>query len=308
MRLRLQPWQLAVLVVALSAGLVAVVRWRKNAVSYDAAHMIAALPIDHATVFYADVDALRKAGILDLLAGSKAGEEPDYRKFVEQTGFDYRRDLDSVAAAFVSNASYFTVHGRFQWKQLAAYAIAQGGECRYTICSLPGSSLDRNISFYPLQPDVLALAVSSEANGVSMIAPSTVLKLTSLAPEPVWITAPAAVLTKPGALPESVQALLGPVARAEKITLAAGSQGTQAQLRLSVLCKSDEDAEAVKRELASATDALRNASAPDRPTAGQPDWVRLLRGGTFARSGAEVTAIWPLERSFLEALISPPSP
>ncbi len=308
MRLRLQPWQLAVLVVALSFGLIAVVRWRKNSVTYDAAHMISALPFERATLFYADVDALRKAGILDLVAGSKAGEEPDYRKFVEQTGFDYRRDLDSVAAAFVSNASYFTIHGRFQWKQLAAYALAQGGECRYTICSLPGSSLDRNISFYPLQPDVLALAVSSDANGVSMIAPSVALKLTPLAPEPVWIAAPAAVLTKPGALPESVQALLGPVARAEKITLAAGPQGGQAQLRLLVLCKSPEDAESVAHELSSATETLRSAVPQDRPASGQPDWAGLLRGGTFSRSGADVTAIWPLERSFLEALLSPATP
>jgi hypothetical protein len=297
-----------VLVVALSVGFVAVVRWRKNSVAYDAPHMFATLPVNRATLFYADVGALRKAGILDLVAGSKTTEEPDYRKFVEQTGFDYRRDLDSVAAAFAPNASYFTVRGRFQWKQLAAYAQSQGGECRYAICSLPGSTLERNISFYPLQSDVLALAVAFDTNGVSMISPSSVLKLGPLAPEPLWITAPASVLTRPGVLPESVQALLGPVTRAEKITIAAGPQGARAQLRLSVVCGSPDDAEAVKGELSSATEALRNASSPERPAPGQPDWAALLRGGTFSRSGAEVTGIWPLERSFLEALTSSGAP
>ena len=53
------------------------------------------LPADRATLVYIDTDALRKSGLLDLLAGSKAAEEADYRKFVEQTGFDYRTDLDA---------------------------------------------------------------------------------------------------------------------------------------------------------------------------------------------------------------------
>jgi hypothetical protein len=75
-----------------------------------------------------------------------------------------------------------------------------------------------------------------------------------------------------------------------------------------VLCKSPDDAEGVKRELSSATDTLRNAIAPERAAPGQPDWAGLLRNGTFARSGSEVTAIWPLERSFLEALTAPTAP
>jgi len=301
-RIRLQPWQLAVLVVALSGAVIGLVRWRHNAVPYDAAHMMATLPSERATLLYADVGALRKAGILDLLAGSKAAEEADYRKFVDQTGFDYRTDLDAVAGAFVNGASYFTIRGRFQWKQLAAYALSQGGECRYTICSLPGSSLERNISFYPLRTDVLALAVASDLNGVTMISPSQALKLSPIPPEPVWFSAPSSALTRPGALPAEVLSLLGPVARAEKITLAAGPQGTRVQLRLSVLCRSSEDAKAAKRELSSATDALRNATLEGPRTADQPDWAGLLRAGAFSQTGLEVTGAWPLERSFLEAL------
>lgn len=275
--------------------------------------MIAALPADHATVFYADVDTLRKAGILNLLAGSKAVEEAEYRKFVQQTGFDYRTDLDSVAAAFVNGASYFIVRGRFQWKQLADYARLQGGECHYAICSLPGSSLERNISFYPLQPNVLALAVTPDPGGVNMISPGSVLKLGALPAEPIWISIPSSALAKPGALPEGVQALLDPVARAERVIMAVGPQGERAQLRLSVVCKSPEDAVMVKGELASATDVLRSASLADRPGAdrpvpGQPDWAGFLRGGTFSQAGPEVMGAWPLERSFLEALVSPSAP
>ena len=263
---------------------------------------MATLPSERATLFYADVAALRQAGILDLFAGSPAAEEADYRRFVEQTGFDYRTDLDAVAGAFVNGASYFTIRGRFQWKQLAAYALTQGGECRYTTCSLPGSSLDRNISFYPLRPDALALAVASDPNGVTMISPRQTAKRSAVPAEPVWISAPSSALTKPGALPSAVQALLGPVARAETITLAAGPQGTRAKLRLSVLCKSAEDAQAVRRELSSATDALRSATLDAQLAADQPDWAGLLRAGAFSQAGLEVTGTWPLERNFLHAL------
>jgi hypothetical protein len=303
-RIRLQPWQLALLMVALSGAVVGLVRWRINAVSYSAARMIATLPSDRATLLYADVGVLRKAGILDLLAGSKAAEEADYRKFVDQTGFDYRNDLDAVAAAFANGASYFTIRGRFQWKQLAAYAISQGGECHYAICSLPGSALERNISFYPLRTDVLALAVSSDTNGVSMISPSQAQKALVIPAEPVWISAPTSALARQGALPAGVQSLLGPLGRAEKVTVAAGPQGASAQLRLVVLCKSPQDAEAVKGELSSATEALRNAAlgAPRAP--GQPDWAAMLRAGAFSRAGLEVSGAWPLDRSFLEALAS----
>lgn len=266
--------------------------------------MMATLPTDRATLLFADVGALRKAGILELLAGSKAAEEADYRKFVDQTGFDYRTDLDAVAGAFVNGASYFAIRGRFQWKQLSAYALSQGGECRYAICSLPGSSLERNISFYPLRADVLALAVASDTNGVTMISPGQVLKVSPIPPEPVWISAPSSALTKPGALPAGVQSLLGPVGRAEKITLAAGPQGTRAQLRLSVLCRSPEDAQAVRRELSAATEALRSAASEAPRTVDQPDWAGLLRAGVFSQTGLEVTGAWPLERGFLEALAS----
>ncbi|HEV2200692.1 MAG TPA: hypothetical protein VGR73_12800 [Bryobacteraceae bacterium] len=304
MRIRLQPWQLAVLVVALSGAAIGLVRWRHNAISYDARRMLATLPSERATLVFADVAALRKSGILDLLAGSRAAEEADYRKFVDQTGFDYRTDLDAVAAAFVNGASYFTIRGRFQWRQLAAYAISQGGECHYTICSLPGSSLERNISFYPLRTDVLALAVASDTNGVNMISPNQTVKLSPIPPEPVWVSAPSSAFAKVASLPAGVQSLLGPVAGADKITLAVGPQGPRAQLRLSVLCRSPEDAQAVLGELSAATEALRNA-APEAPRAGgQADWAGLLRAGAFSRSGLEVTGAWPLERGFLEALAS----
>ena len=145
MRNRLQPWQLAVLLAVLLCAVVAgITRWYPALQSYDAARLLSTLPEDHATLLYLDAGALRKDGILEMLAGSRATEEPDYRQFVEQTGFDYRNDLDAVAASFAQGSAYFTVRGRFQWKRLNAYAESQGGQCRGAVCTMAGSRPERS--------------------------------------------------------------------------------------------------------------------------------------------------------------------
>src|SRR5271170_7386164 len=126
MRSRFQPFVIlaVAVVICAAAGAYAYRRFTQPSMAVD---LVQSLPPDQATHVYIDVDALRRGGILNLVAGSKAAEEPDYRKFVEQTGFDYRTDLDAVAAAFFHNDVYFALRGRFQWKKLADYAGLQGG-------------------------------------------------------------------------------------------------------------------------------------------------------------------------------------
>ena len=92
------------------------------------------LPTANASVVYVDVDALRRSGILSMVAGPKAAEEPDYRQFVDETKFDYRQDLDAVAAALKDGRIYFALRGRFHWKNLTDYAVRQGGSCHNDFC------------------------------------------------------------------------------------------------------------------------------------------------------------------------------
>jgi len=80
-----------------------------------------------------------------------------------------------------------------------------------------------------------------------------------------------------------------------------------------VVCKTAQDAQAVKEEFSSATNALRNSSLPERAKAGQPapsqpDWVGFLRSGIFTQNGTEVMGTWPIEQSFLTALVSDGTP
>jgi hypothetical protein len=304
MRLRFQPWQLAVLVVLLCGAAVGVVRWRSTFQPVNAASLLTALPVDRATLLYIDADALRRSGILDLLAGSKAAEEPDYRKFVEQTGFDYRTDVDAVAAAFVDGETYLTVRGRFQWKLLSGYARAQGGECRYTLCTMPASGKDRHISFYPLTTNVLALAVSAQPRGADMISANQWKNPPALPPEPVWISAPSLVFSKPDLFPAGTRAFLSPLAQTARVTFAMGPRGDRLQLRLEVACASPQAAAEMMRQFSSATDLLRKMIERDHLTPNPRDLSGVLVAGSFQQQNARVIGTWPVERGFITALAS----
>jgi hypothetical protein len=284
-------------------GVVGGLRWYRNSKSYDAKGLFAMLPTDHATLFYADTELLRKAKVLDLVAGSKAAEEPDYQRFVEQTGFDYKSDLDAVAAAFRGKDSYFALRGHFQWKRLEEYARLQGGSCQYTVCSMPGSSPERNISFYPVTRTVLALAVSKETHAVSAISDRGPRPL-QIPAEPVWISAPAEVLKETPVIPVAVKALLSPIAKADNLVVAIGLQGEQFQLRVEVSCRTSEVAAGMSRDLSSALQLIAQIAQQSSPTDDSSGLGPTLLSGTFQQHENHVTGTWPIQRRLMENIFS----
>jgi hypothetical protein len=290
--IRFQPWQFALVVMVFCAGIVAAVRWRSNR-PLDPGEMLAMLPADGSTMLYMDTAALRASGVLELLAGTRSAEEADYRRFVEESGFDYRTDLDAVAGAFGTaqgkDATYLVLRGRFQWKQLAAYAASQGGSCQYTTCTMPGSSEARNISFYPLRPNVLALAVGQELKGVDNIGNGG-RKKPDARGAIVWLRLPAATLGRLGAS----LTWMAPLARAQGATLRVrprDGSASQVNLELEVACTSAEQAKQVARQMSEMAATLRAAGLPS------------ITGGQFASNGAEVAGAWTLDRAFLEKLV-----
>jgi hypothetical protein len=291
------------MVVALCVAAVAVARWWRVSIPYDGARLISALPQERATVVYLDTAQLRSSGLLALLAGSKASEEPDYRKFVDETGFDYRTDLDAVAAAFVNTGFYATLRGRFHWKQLTAYAESQGGECHYSVCSMLGSTTERNISFYPLKSDVLALAVSTDPRAVTSIGSGGRAQMPVLR-DPVWISVPAAAFNRPDAFPAGTRAFLSPLAHAEKVIFAAGPQGDRLQLRLEVACATPQAAAELVKQFSGVTSLLKSMIERERMTPNRRDLSGVLVAGTFEQRQSTVIGTWPIERDFVEALAS----
>ena len=300
---RFRPWQLAILVVALCVAAVAVARWWRVSAPYDAAHLISVLPMDRATVMYLDTEQLRSSGLLALLAGSKAAEEPDYLKFVDETGFDYRTDLDALAASFEENRVYATLRGRFRWKQLTAYAESQGGECHYSVCTMLGSTAERNISFFPLKSDVLALAISTDPRAVASIGDGGPLQI-SVPREPFWISVPAAAFNRLDSFPAGTRAFLSPLTHAEKITFAAGPQGDRLQLRLEVACATPEAAADLVKQFSSVTGLLKSMIEREHMTPNPRDLSGVLVAGTFEQRQSTVIGTWPVEHGFVEALAS----
>jgi hypothetical protein len=302
MRNRFQPWQLAAVVIVMCAGAV-FFAWRRNARTFDAVAMLESLPPDQATHVYVDFDALRRGGILQMIAGNKPAEDPDYQKFVAQTGFDYRNDLDAAAVAFVHGSEYFALRGRFAFKKLADYARAQGGSCGgNAVCTMPASTPDRHISFYMLSSNVLALAVSTEEHGVNLIGPNQWKNPPHLPSEPVWISAPSFVFSDVKNLPTGTHSFLSPLAQADQVTFAVGQDGPRLQIRLEVSCATPAVAAAMAAQLTKTTELLKNMLQREHMTPNPFDLSGVLVAGNFEQRDKSVVGKWPIERGFVEAL------
>src|SRR5205809_5100304 len=120
----------------------------------DSTPVLSRLLSENAAVLSIDFAALRNGGVFELLSGPVVEEEPEYKTFVEKTGFDYRRDLDHAYISFPSDGVYFLAQGRFDWKRLEAYAREQGGGCSSGLCRMPGSQPSRKISFFMVRKNL----------------------------------------------------------------------------------------------------------------------------------------------------------
>jgi hypothetical protein len=275
--------------------------WWRSSRTFNNQQLIQSLPQARATHVFIDVDGLRHAGVLDLIAGSKSAEDPEYKAFVDQTGLDYRTDLDAVAAAFSEGNTYFALRGHFVWKKLAAYAQSHGGKCDASICSMPATRSGYFISFLPLRSTVLAMAVSTDEHGVSMIGPQEWRKPPHLPAEPVWISVPSYSLSDTN-LGAGTHAFLEPLSAAQDVMFAVGSAPKGFQLRLEAVCATPEIAELMTRRLSASTDLLKKMLDREKMTPNPNDLSGVLTSGTFSQQNERVNGTWPIERGFIESL------
>jgi hypothetical protein len=249
------------------------------------------------------VDALRRAGILDMLAGSKTAEEPDYKQFVHETGFDYRQDLNAVAAALKDGRIYFALRGRFHWNNLRDYTVRQGGSCHNDFCVLAGSQPNRRISFYPLTSNVLAMAIGPDDFGAYQVA-SQPSKIVLVAPqEPVWALIPAVALQSMDSLPAAAKAYMPALKGADEIAFSVGvDRNQQLQLGLHVSCKDGAAASALLTQFETITKALRDLLARQRQKPDPADLSGLLASGSFRRDERQVFGTWPIPKAFVDTI------
>jgi hypothetical protein len=265
--------------------------------------MIKRLPADDALVVYVDFAALRAGGILQMLDGSKVGEDPEYRTFVAKTEFDYKQDLDTAMIAFAPTGRYILLKGRFDWTSLSNYVRSQDGSCNNWFCRMQGSAPERRISFYPLRNGVMALAVSTDE--------AAALRMNTVDPRPdrevpgapVWVSIPPSIVRSGRSLPDGTQMFARSLERAQAVTLSVAPEGNNFAARLNVRCGTDGDAAALADQLNKTTKLLRELIQREGQQPNPNDISGFLTSGAFRQLGARVHGYWPINRALLEHLL-----
>ncbi len=273
---------------------------------FTTARLLQRLPTDNALVLSVDFQALRRAGILQMLDGSLAGQDPEYQAFVRKTNFNYQRDLDRALAAFAPTGKFLLLDGRFDWPRLREYVAEQGGQCEHDLCRMQGSLPERQISFFPMRSGLMALAVSPDRSAVLRLAASAPAPPAALPDSPVWISVPVGMVRSGESLPAGTRMFAHSLSEAESVTLAIAPDGQRLAARLDVLCRNEIDAADAALELTRVTGLLRQMIARENQSPNPADLSGVLAAGSFHSGGKRVYGYWPIERSFVEDLFGSP--
>jgi hypothetical protein len=299
---RVRHWRWHVAAALLVSAGAALWYWQSRRIP-PFARLIEYLPPADAVVLHIDVAALRRAGVLDLIAGSRAAEESEYRTFVTQSGFNYREDLDSVLASFHGGQVNMLLGGRFDWKALEAYARRQGGTCENGFCRMPASTPGRTISFFALHERVMALATGPDPWGAAaMRSPSRARPALRTAAKPVWIYVPGSAFKSADTLPAGTRLFAKALEDAESALVWLGPDGAKLEAQLEATCFTEDSAVVLKAQMEKVTEVLRKMILRAGEQPNPRDLSGVLTQGAFRRDGRRVIGRWPIERAFLESL------
>ncbi len=299
---RNRAWLLIATLSVLVGGSIGAAAWYRSR-PIGAGMLVKRLPIQDATVLYIDFAELRRDGILQLLEGSKASEDPDYQSFARRINFDYREDLDAAMVSFAPSGKYMLVRGRFDWKSLRTYAIEGGGKCMTALCRMTGSTPDRRISFFPVQSGLMALAVSPYESAVLQMTESPSGPPEEVPAAPVWLSVPGSVLKSGQNLPEGTKMFAHGMEKAEHVTLTFAPEASHIAARLEVRCANEQDAVMVASQLSSATLTLKEMLEREHQKPGPAELAGVLASGSFRSEGRTVFGYWPVDRAFVETIL-----
>ena len=302
MRFRFQRWQTVAFAIAIGAMASAGIYLVRARIPASPVDLVSFVPTANGTVVYIDVAAIRRAGILNMLAGSKAAEELEYRQFVEQTKFDYRQDLDTVAAVFKDGQVFLALRGRFRWENLTGYALHQGGSCHNNYCVTPGSQPNRRISFYPVKANLMGIAVSQDDFAAYQITSQSGKLSFSPPSQPVWALVPGAAFKDAALLPAGAKPYVSALQNTEQAVFTIGPDGDRLKLGLDVTCRDAAAASALLMNFESTTATLRKWIAREHQQANPADLSGILVGGAFRRQDRQVQGQWPIPQAFMKAI------
>lgn len=272
---------------------------------YNATQLVQMLPPDNAVYAYLNVAALRSTGILDKIAGPVSGEDADYRKFIADTGFDYRKDLDSLAVAFREGDIYYAAQGNFNWAKLEAFAPAHGGKCEQFICRVAGSEPGRDVTYYMPRTNTLAIAVSRHATAGDMVAPGTWRDQPRIDNNVgLWVSAPPPALKDLSSAPDALRPFLEPLRDSTAAVFTLGPAKDGFELKLVAAVKDGASAAKVAKQYSDVTSLVTRILEREKSPVSEADLSGMLTGGRFNTKDNEVTGTWPISKQLVESLAS----
>jgi hypothetical protein len=273
---------------------------REDRIFTNTALQLSRFPVDSSgtAVMSIDFATLRRAG---LLSTSKIDLEPEYKQFLQNTGFDYRRDLNHLLASFSSGGNFFLARGRFDWTKLREYVQRQGGSCYEQLCRMQGSKPERRISFLPLRDDYMALAVSTDDLAATRLARIGQPVTTTLPSSPVWISVPGSTLRQPGLIPPGMKQMLSAMSSAERVVIDIAPVSGGIEARLDAICRTKDDAGVLASQLRNASGLIRDGVA-NKALPPDDDLARMLAAGTFDSNDNHVSGRWPVAKTVIDSL------
>ena len=296
-----KPIAIAVLLaVLLLAGGTAGYKIEARRAFFDQRVLLSRFPAEDALALSVNFAALRAARLFD----SKTALEPEYKQFLEGTGFDYKRDLDLVVASFSRSGNFFIARGRFNWAKLRAYAVHEGGSCYQDLCRIQGSRPERHISFVPLRNDAIALAVGTDDLAAARLTKAGPPVTASIPTAPVWISVPGSELRRQDSLPRAMRLMLSSLTGADRIIITLEPVSGSIEAHMDATCRTQDDARRLTSQLRSATALLKEALTRDKKVANPEDSEvdTLLTAGSFEQTDRRVTGKWPVSKGLLDAL------
>jgi hypothetical protein len=292
---------MAAALVALYFG---VHRYRYRFVRVDS-ELLSLLPEADATVFFADAARLRAAGYLKLLEGPARNQEKEYTGFVRETGFDYTRDLSTVAGSMRGEQIWLVLRGRFDWDRLREYMRAHGATCAGGLCGMATrTGGGRALSLRAIQPDVLALAVSADAAAAERIRPHE-SALVQASPAPVWLRPARSALANPAQLPLAFRIFAISLQSADSVVLTlepSQTSGSAFAIGIDAVFVNQATAETARDQLERSTNLLKLELRRRQQQPDPRDFEWLLTAGKFQVTHEHLAGSWPVSEKLLASL------
>ena len=292
------------LIAAVTAGATyCIQRYRYRFVRSNA-DLIALLPDGSGTRFFVDVRLLRRAGILDPFSPGRLGEDPEYKRFLRETHFDYRRDLDTVGGALEGDSANFLLRGRFDRRQLWTYAALRGGTCTGDWCRMPAVTPGRWVSIALPQPDLLALAVGRQpSNPSGRLDFKADGRYPAPSADPIWIDLSPELLRQPAELPLPLQILAISLRSASPVVLSVGADEAGAfQLKMDAQFPNRAAADTARKQFELETRSLSLALARQNHPSDPKSFTGLLASGNFQAADRHTLGHWLVRPELLHAL------